>query len=209
MKLGILGGTFDPPHNGHLHMAHVALDALALAEIIFMPAKQPPHKLDEAVSPLQTRVELLQCALADKPAFVISLLEAERQGPSFTVDTLRALRRVVSPDDEIFFIMGEDSLVNFATWHQPQEIVKLCKLAVLQRPGYAVDLEALENQVPGVKKSVVMIPAREVNISASEIRERVARGESIRDLVPACVAEYIQKHHLYSNASNPLSVSKL
>ncbi len=210
MRLGILGGTFDPPHNGHLRMAHAARDALALAEIVFMPAKQPPHKLgprgedsDDPVSPLETRVAMLERALYDEPTFVISMLEAERQGPSYTVDTLRVLRKELGSDAEIFFIIGEDSLANLPTWHQPQEIVKLCKLAVLQRPKYEVDLDALEKKVAGVKRSVVLIHAPELDISSTDIRERVARGEPIRKLVPPRVAQYIHAHHLYSDDRNP------
>ncbi len=199
MKLGILGGTFDPPHNGHLHIADAVQRALQLERILFIPAKQPPHKLDEPVSPLRTRVAMLKRAVQHHPRLEISMLEARRRGVSYTVDTLRELRRELVPHAEIFFIMGEDSLVNFPMWHQPQEIVKLCKLAVLQRPGYEVDLDALEKQVNGVKKRVVMIRAPEINISSSEIRERVRRGESIRELVPPSVADYIESHHLYAN----------
>ncbi len=197
MKLGILGGTFDPPHYGHLHIAEFAMRALGLAEIVFVLAKQPPHKLDDPVSPLAARLEMLERALSDKPAFVISLIETKRTGPSYSVDTLRELRREFGDDTEIFFVMGEDSLVNFPTWHQPQEIVKLCKLAVLQRPGYDLDVDALERQVPGVKASLKLIPAAEMNISSSEIRERVRRGESIREFVPRLVADYIESHRLY------------
>lgn len=197
MKLGILGGTFDPPHYGHLHIAEFAMRALELAEIVFVLAKQPPHKLDDPVSPLAARLEMLERALSDKPAFVISLIETKRTGPSYSVDTLRELRREFGDDTEIFFVMGEDSLVNFPTWHQPQEIVKLCKLAVLQRPGYDLDVDALEHRVPGVKASLVLIPAAEMNISSSEIRERVRRGESIREFVPSLVADYIESHRLY------------
>lgn len=196
MKLGILGGTFDPPHNGHLQIAAAAQDALRLAQIVFMPARQPPHKLDEPVSPLADRVAMLELALGEHPDFVISLLEAKRAGPSYTVDTLRELRAVLA-QDEIYFIMGMDSLQNLPSWYQPQEIVKLCKLAVLRRPGYGIDLDVLEQQVPGVKTSVVMIPAPEIEISASEIRDLVCRGESIRDLVPPLVADYIAAHSLY------------
>jgi nicotinate-nucleotide adenylyltransferase len=203
MKLGILGGTFDPPHNGHLQIAAAAQAALELEQIVFMPARQPPHKLDDAVSPLETRVALLELALLERPAFVISLLEAHRQGPSYTVDTLRALRAELGGDAEIFFIMGEDSLQDFSTWHQPEEIVKLCKLAVLQRPGYDVNLDELERTVRGVKKNTVMIRAPEVDISSREIRERVARGQAIREFVPPLVADYIESHHLYSEKNNP------
>lgn len=202
MRLGILGGTFDPPHNGHLQIAHAARDALELAHIVFLPAKQPPHKQDDAdgdldpVSPLEARLAMLRLALRPHPEFVISLLEVERDGLSYTVDTLRELRRD-SPDADIFFIMGMDSLVNLPTWHQPREIVKLGKLAVLNRPGYQLDLDALERQVPGVSAALVMVPAPKVDISSTDIRSRVRRDKSIRGLVPPAVANYIQQHHLY------------
>lgn len=201
MKLGILGGTFDPPHNGHLLLADAAMHQLQLAQVVFMPAKQPPHKLDDAITPLEARVAMLERALRGRPAFVISMLEAERAGPSYTVDTLRELRHDLPTRTEIFFIMGMDSLQNLPTWHQPEEIVKLCKLAVLKRPGYFVDLDALDRQIPGVKRAVVFVNAPELNVSASDIRARAARGESIREFVPAAVAEYIETHHLYRNVN--------
>lgn len=198
MRLGILGGTFDPPHNGHLLIAQATRRALELARVIFMPAHQPPHKMDEHVSPLADRLAMLRLAVDDLPQFEISLLEVERQGPSYTVDTLRELRRDLGERAELYFIMGMDSLANFATWHQPAEIVKLAKLAVLSRPGYAADLDALEARVPGVKNSVVFVDAPETDVSASEIRARAAAGESIRSLVPPAVADYIERHQLYS-----------
>jgi nicotinate-nucleotide adenylyltransferase len=197
MKIGILGGTFDPPHNGHLMLADAALRQLRLAQVVFMPAKQPPHKLDDLTSPLNTRVAMLERALRGKPAFVMSLLEAERAGPSYTVDTLRQLHHDLPPRTEIFFLMGMDSLQNFPTWRQPRDIVKLCKLAVLKRPGYFADLNALEEKIPGVKRAVVFIHAPEIHVSASEIRTRAARGEPIDDMVPRAVAEYIARHQLY------------
>ncbi len=197
MRLGILGGTFDPPHNGHLQLAEAALLALELTQVVFIPAKQPPHKLNDTISPLDVRVALLECALRDHPEFVISLIEAERSGPSYTVDTLRELRRGLAPTDEIFFIMGLDSLKNFPTWYQPAEIVKLAKLAVLRRPGYDVDLDALEEKVPGVTAAVVFIHSPEMDVSASEIRERVANDESLAGLAPPAVAAYIREHNLY------------
>lgn len=203
MKLGIFGGTFDPPHNGHLKIAHAAREALGLAQVVFIPARQPPHKLgvgnggsEEPVSPLESRLAMLELALSNHPEYVISLLEVERGGISYTVDTLRELRRE-APDADIFFIMGMDSLVNLPTWHQPLEIVKLCRLAVLRRNGFPLDLEALERQVPGVTSAVVMIPAPEIDISSSEIRARARRGEPIQGLVPELVAEYIEQHQLY------------
>lgn len=199
MKLGILGGTFDPPHNGHLALADAAQRQLRLAQIIFMPAKQPPHKLGERISPLPVRVAMLERALQGKTSFVISLREAERAGPSYTVDTLRELRHDLPPQAELFFIMGMDSLEYLPTWHEPQEIVKLCTLAVMKRKGFRADLDTLEKIIPGVKRAVVFVKAPALDISASEIRARVARGEPIDQLVPPAVAEYIQQHHLYHN----------
>lgn len=201
MKYGILGGTFDPPHNGHLKIAAAARSALGLAQIVFIPAGQPPHKLDDPVSPAATRLAMLELALARHPDFVISRLELLRAGPSYTVDTLRELHQTLGDDAEIYFIMGMDSLQNFHTWHQPQEIVKLCKLAVLRRPGFDVDLDTLEKQVPGATASVVIIPGPEFDISASEIRARVRRGESIRGLVPPAVAAFIKTNRLYKNGA--------
>lgn len=206
MKVGILGGTFDPPHNGHLLIAEQARLRLQLAQVVFVPARQPPHKLDEPVTPLAARLAMLERALRGYPAFVISMIEALRAGPSYTVDTLRELRGDLSPGVELFFIMGMDSLESLPTWHQPEEIVKLCKLAVLKRPGYIADLDALEAKVPGVKASVIILRSPEIDISASEIRERAARGESIADLVPAGVADYIMRHRLYL-APPPVTVS--
>ncbi len=197
MKLGILGGTFDPPHNGHLLIAEQATHKLQLAQVLFIPARQPPHKLGEPISPLRDRVAMLQRALSGKPTFLISMIEAERPGPSYTVDTLRELRRDTSPGAELFFIMGMDSLETLPTWHKPEEIVQLARLAVLSRPGHHADLDALERQIPGIKASVIFLRAPELDVSASEIRERVARGESIAGLVPPAVAEYIRQHQLY------------
>jgi nicotinate-nucleotide adenylyltransferase len=197
MKLGLLGGTFDPPHNGHLQLAREAARALQLEQVVFIPARQPPHKLDDPVSPLKARVAMLKRALEGHPDFVISMMEAERAGPSYTVDTLRELRRELGPNALIYFIMGEDSLVNLPTWNEPQEIIRLCRPVVLQRPGYDLDLDALEKKVPGIKERVVMVDAPELDISSSDIRERVRRGASIRRLVPTAVADYIKRHHLY------------
>lgn len=208
MKIGILGGTFDPPHYGHLELAEAALRQLRLAQVIFMPAKQPPHKPNGDISPLAARVAMLERALRDKPAFAISLLEAKRAGPSYTVDTLRQLHHDLPPRTKIFFLMGLDSLQNLPTWYQPQEIVKLCKLAVLKRPGYFADLNALEKKVPGVQRAVVFVHAPESAISASEIRARAARGENIDAFTPRAVAAYIKRQRLYRAAPSESDAKK-
>ncbi len=197
MRIGILGGTFDPPHIGHLIIAEEAREKLGLARVYFIPARQPPHKLNEIVSPLEDRVAMLRLSLDENPFFTISLIEAQRPGPSYTVDTLRELRRELGPSTELFFIMGMDSLENLPTWHHPCELIELAQLAVLRRPGYAADLDALEEKIPGLESRVLFITAPELEVSSTELQARVQAGQSIRYLVTDGVAEYIEAHHLY------------
>ncbi len=197
MRIGILGGTFDPPHIGHLVIAEQAREKLGLSRVCFIPARQHPHKLNEIVSPLEDRVAMLRLALGENPFFSLSLIEAERPGPSYTVDTLRELRNEHVPDAELFFIMGMDSLANLPTWYHPRELIELAQLAVLRRPGYMADLAALEKEIPGLASRVIFISASELEISSTELQARVRQGQSIRYLVPDGVAEYIETHHLY------------
>ena len=200
MRIGILGGTFDPPHIGHLVIAEEALEKLQLERVYFVPAQQPPHKLGELISPFADRVAMLQLALNANPAFTLSLIEANRPGPSYTVDTLRELRREFPPEAELFFVMGLDSLANLPTWYHPHELIELCQLAVLSRPGYTVDLDALEARIPGLRSRVVFIPAPELDISSTELHARVRAGHSIQYMVPKEVARYIAEHRLYKNS---------
>ncbi len=198
MRIGILGGTFDPPHIGHLVIAEEARSELDLARVYFIPARRPPHKLDEPVTPLEDRVEMLRLALRGNPFFSLSLVEANRPGPSYTVDTLRELRQELPDSTDLFFIMGMDSLVELPTWHQPAELIKLCLLAVLKRPGYSADMESLEKQIPGIGSRVVFIPSPGLEISSTELQARCRAGLSLKYLVPDSVAEYIREHGLYS-----------
>jgi nicotinate-nucleotide adenylyltransferase len=197
VRIGILGGTFDPPHIGHLVIAEEARKKLALAKVYFVPARQPPHKLGEPVSPLKDRVAMLRLALDDSPSFVLSLVEANRPGPSYTVDTLRQLRTEFPPAAEFFLIMGMDSLANLPTWHKPGELIQMCRLAVLRRPGYSAEMDELERKIPGIKSKVLFIPAPELEISSSDLQSRVRGGLPIQSVVPAGVTEYIAQHHLY------------
>ena len=197
MRIGILGGTFDPPHIGHLVIAEEAREKLALAKVYFVPAREPPHKKGEPVSPLEDRVAMLRLALDDHHFFVLSLIEAHRPGPSYTVDTVRQLLDEFPPATELYFVMGMDSLAALPTWHDPDGLIALCKLAVLRRPGYSADLAKLELEIPGIRSSVEFIPAPELEISSSDLQGRVRNGLSIEYMVPPCVAEYIAEHHLY------------
>jgi nicotinate-nucleotide adenylyltransferase len=207
VRIGVLGGTFDPVHNGHLHIAEVLRQALRLSRIIWVPAGQPPHKQGQIVSSDEDRLQMLHLALASSPTDEISLVDVERRGPSYTSDTLEALRRDLGPE-RVFFLMGEDSLRDFPTWHHPDRILNLAELAVAGRPGVDADLERLSRDLPAVKGRVHLVPAEELAISSSDIRRRVRANESIRDLVPPAVADYIGEHNLYARTSLAHQVAK-
>ena len=198
MNIGVLGGTFDPIHIGHLILAEVARAGLGLAEILFVPAGQPWLKVDSPVSPAEHRVEMVRLAIADQPCFKLSVMEIERAGPSYTVDTIAELKAQLGAKDELFFILGWDNLVELPQWNQPSRLIGLCRLVAVPRPGYPPpDLKALEVLIPDLSRRVVIMDKPEIDISASVIRSRVARGLPIRHLVPEPVDGYIKKHKLY------------
>ncbi|MFH0914167.1 MAG: nicotinate-nucleotide adenylyltransferase [Chloroflexota bacterium] len=198
MKLGVLGGTFDPVHRGHLMVAEEARAELGLDEVLFVPAGDPWLKSDRTISPAGHRVAMLRLAIAGKLYFKLSLLEIERPGPSYTVDTLAELRRGLKAGDEIYLIMGWGSLAELPRWHQPSRVIPLCRLAVAPRPGVLrPDLATLEKSIPGISEKVVFLRAPEMDISATDIRERVRKGLPIGHLVPEAVAKYIEEHGLY------------
>jgi len=199
VKIGVLGGTFDPVHLGHVAMAEEARKALGLAEVIFVPAGQPMLKsVDRVITPAGQRVEMLRLATIGKPHLKISSIEIERPGPSYTVDTLEAITNRYGRKAGIYFILGWDSLAQLADWREPERIVAMCRLVAVPRPGYPrPDLEALEKKIPGISRKVTFIDKPNLDISATMIREKVRKGETIESLVPGLVAEYIKKHHLY------------
>jgi nicotinate-nucleotide adenylyltransferase len=194
MKKGILGGTFDPVHLGHLALAGAARDELGLDEVIFIPAGRPVFKTERPVTAAEHRLAMLRLAIVDEPDFSLSTVELERPGPSYSVDTVAAL----AGEDELYFVIGADGLAGLPRWHEPQRLLELCKLAVAPRPGFAAgDLEALEAELPGIGGRVVRLRGPQLDISASDIRRRAARGESLHSLVPAPVADYIEEYRLY------------
>lgn len=199
MKIGVLGGTFDPVHRGHIMMAEGARDALSFAEVLMVPAGQPMSKVDHKIAPAEHRLAMLRLAVAGRRNLKVSGLEVERPGPSYTVDTISELRRQYGEDSEIYFILGWDSLEQLAEWHEPARLIGMCRLVAVPRPGWPrPDLQALESSVPGVSRRVVFLEKPRVDISATVIREMVARGESVDHLVPGPVANYIKKHKLYT-----------
>ena len=198
MNIGVMGGTFDPVHLGHLAVAEEARARLNMAEILFVPAGQPWLKTDTYISPAEHRVNMLRLAIADKPYFKLSTMEIERAGASYAVDTAAELKGQLDAADELFFILGWDSLAELPQWREPQRLLEMCNLVVAPRPGYsAPDLKKLEVAIPGLSQRALILDKPQIDISASEIRKRVAQGLSIHHLVPEPVNSYIKEHKLY------------
>lgn len=196
-RIGVLGGTFDPPHIGHMIIAQEAMTQLNLAQVIFAPTRKPPHKLGNEITPIDHRLKMVELALNSNPRFVLSRVDVDRTGPTYTVDTLRLLRRDLGESVDLYFIMGLDSLANILTWHTPDKLIELCRLAVFNRPGYAADLDALNAQIPGLRERVILLKSPALEIAASDLQQRVRAGQSIKHLVPDRVAAYIAEHRLY------------
>lgn len=191
MRLGILGGTFDPPHTGHLVLAERAREQLGLGKVLWVPAGEPSRKPDRRVTPGEQRAEMVALAIEGNEAFELSRLEIERPGPSYSVDTLEALRELY-PDDELVFIIGRDALLDMPNWRRPERLVELATLAVAPREGQdAVDAP------PGLRARVEAIDMPRIDISATELRRRAAEGGSLRYLVPDGVRQYILDKGLY------------
>ena len=198
MKVGVLGGTFDPIHIGHLAVAEEVRTQLSLAEVLFVPAGQPWLKAGNSISLANHRVQMVRLAIADKPDFELSTMEVERVGPSYTVDTITELKAQLGSNDEIYFILGWDNLSQLPKWREPDRIIKMCRLVVVPRVDYPIpDLGCLEAAIPGLSQATVLLDKPQIDINASVIRDRVAQGLSIHHLVPEPVEEYIRQHKLY------------
>lgn len=191
MRLGLFGGSFDPVHNGHLELARCARDQAQLDEVWFIPAAMQPLKPHGPRASAKHRLAMLELALAAEPRFSVSTLELDRGGVSYTVDTLREIHAQF-PDAKLFFLMGADALHDLPNWREPAEILRLATPLVVRRPGE----QPLDDPVLPAH-AIIEMPA--LAISSSEIRRRVAAGESIADLVPAEVADYILRFALYSS----------
>jgi nicotinate-nucleotide adenylyltransferase len=200
MKIGILGGTFDPVHLGHLTIADTALQQLGLNRVFFLPAGRPWLKADKSIALTVHRKTMIEIAIADHPAFELSTIELERKGATYTAETLVVMRSTMEKNAEIFFLLGWDSLAQLPQWKRPAEIVKMCRLVAFTRSRMSSpDLQALEQEVPGVARSTIMLDIPPIDISSSEIRDRVLRGLPIKGMVPAGVEEYIKVHRLYTD----------
>lgn len=198
MKLGIFGGTFDPVHLGHLILAERCRDECGLDEVWFVPASSPPHKDDSSITPAQARAEMLEFAIAGCPHFAVSRIELEREGPSYTVDTLQQLVDE-GADRELFLLIGADSLHDFGSWREPERIAQLATVVAVNRgreplPNAAETTAALGEQIAS---RVVHLNIPPIDVSATEIRERIKSERTIRFLTPRAVEAYIRENQLY------------
>jgi len=200
MRLGVMGGTFDPIHFAHLAVAEEARTQLRLDPVVFVPAGQPPHKPGRVITQAQYRLDMLELALATNPHFVISHVDLERPGPCYTVDTLALLREEWGSEAEIYLIVGADSLREMHTWYQPKRIIDLARLAVAPRPGNPIELPRLEESIPRISRRVRFIQAPLLAISATGLRRRAREGRSIRYYLPEEVEAYILRHGIYKDA---------
>ena len=200
-RIGMLGGTFDPIHTGHLALARVALDQLGLERILFVPAGRPPHKRGRQITSAADRLAMVELAIAGEPRFAVSSIEIERPGPSYTADTAEALLAEPGHDDppiKLTVILSAESFADLPSWHEPAKLLRLARIAVAPRTGHPPPTPAwLAQRLPGFTDRIDVLEGPHLDVSASDIRSRVAAGISIEGLVAPTVADYIEAHHLY------------
>ena len=202
-RVGLLGGTFDPPHYGHLLAAQESAWMLRFDRVFFLPARQNPLKEGEGITPVEDRCEMVARAIADNPLFELSRRDMERPAPSYTAELLRALK-AEAPEVELCFLVGADILPELPRWHRPDEILRLARLVVVNRPESPLpDIQALEAALPGARDRVDLVFIPGVAISARYLRARVAAGQPIRYLTPPAVERYILDNGLYQAAAAP------
>ena len=202
VNIGVFGGTFDPIHNGHLIVAEEVRNRLGLVEVLFVPTGQPWMRTD-SISEAKHRVGMVRLAISGKPYFKISTIEVERAGPTYTVDTIRELKSQRDEGDELYFILSWDTLSSFPRWKDPSRLLELCHLVAVPRPGYKLpDMKKLEAELPGLSRRLFLLDKPEIDVSATEIKKRVAAGLSIGHLVPESVEKYIKMHNLYKNGGS-------
>jgi nicotinate-nucleotide adenylyltransferase len=223
MKLGLLGGSFNPVHDGHLAIARHTREALELDQILFIPTGHPPHKPNGGLAPAQDRYEMVRLAIAPDPAFAISDVEIRRPGKSYSIDTIRQLQQEYGPHTQLFFLIGLDAFLDFPSWRDPRTLLELCSFVVLSRPGLSfrslstvsllppipypslADLDAgrvfrIEAQIGGQR--LICLKQPPCPISASDIRARIRQGLPVANLLPPLVESYILRHHLYQEECN-------
>lgn len=200
-RIGILGGTFDPPHLGHLWLATLAADVIGLDRVLFMPAAQPPHKRDEVLTHPTDRLLMTRLAIAAEASFELTPIEMERDGPSYTIDSVDELERTYGTDAQLYLLMASDSLNAIDTWREPDALLERIEWVVGPRPGSRMpDRSALEERFGANASRIHLLEGPSLDVSSSEIRRRVAAGHAIRYLVPRGVEELIRQRGLYRRA---------
>ncbi len=195
MKIGILGGSFNPVHIGHLLVAEDIIEKLRLDKVIFIPAYDPPHK--KKLLDFTQRWQMLKLAIAKNPLFEISDIEKQRSGKSFTIDTLRVLKKQY-PKDKLFFVMGTDQFAELSTWKEPDKLFQLAKIIVMRRPGFK--LKKHPNKIAAKERLVTFLDVIQIDIASADIRNRIKNSLSVRYMLPEPVLHYIIRNRLYLNS---------
>jgi len=204
-RIGLFGGTFDPPHLGHLILASEAQSQLELDRLLWILTPEPPHKQEQLITPVEHRLAMVNLAIEDDPTFELSRIELDRPGPHYTVDTIKLVAEQ-NPDADIVPIIGGDSLRDLPKWHRPQEIVYACHwIGVMRRPNEEPNLDKLERELPGISSKIHYVDAPLLEIASREIRSWIASGHPVRYYLPPAVNGYIEQHHLYQTIKNPAS----
>lgn len=199
-RVGLLGGTFDPIHVGHLMMAEAVRSEYALDKIIFIPSSVPPHKRDRQVAPAEDRYQMTVLATVSNPYFEVSDIELKRQGPSYSIDTVQAYLDAYGHDTDFFFIIGTDVIKDIETWNRIEELLGICEFVAASRPGGEPDLAKLRALFGELgEKRIHPLETPELEISSTDIREHLKKGHSIRYVVPPAVEAYIYKKGLYKD----------
>lgn len=195
-RIGLMGGTFDPIHQGHLVVAEEARERFRLERVVFVPNRQPPHKADCRITSPEHRFIMCVLATADNPCFAVSREEIDREGPSYTIDTVRAFRAQLEPKTELYFITGADAVLEILTWRDPDALLEECHVVAAYRPGF--DLGMLEQALGEEKaRKVQSLPIPALDISSTDLRTRVRSGRSVRYLTSPAVESYIRKMGIY------------
>ncbi len=199
LKIGVFGGTFDPPHYGHLLLAEQAREQLGLERVLWVPAGDPWRKAGAPVSPASHRLAMLRLAVEGNDSFEIDTSELERPGPSYTVDTLTLLQ-TKNPAPELFFLLGADALADLSNWHDPARLAEVARLGTAARGGKRIPDAVLETLLPGLSSHIEWFNMPRLDISATDVRARSEQGQSLRYFVPPAVETYCARHNLYSRA---------
>lgn len=195
--IGLFGGTFDPPHIGHLILSAETSAQLGLDRLLWILTPNPPHKQGQPITPLEHRLAMVELAISDNRRFELSTVEIDRPGPHYALDTVKIISEQ-NPAADLVYLMGGDSLRDLPAWHRPIDLVaELCFIGVMRRPGDSIDLPALEKIIPGLAAKVRYVDAPLLDIAAHEIRQRVADGRPFRYFLPPAVYDYIVEHNLY------------